>query len=326
MLSKQTISLIIKISIVFVSIFFLYKQISIKSSADEFDIKTIYINLSNNFYLSFIVFFMMFVNWFLEALKWRFLISKIEKVSILRSLRAVFSGITVSAFTPNRIGEYGGRIFCLEKADRVKGALITVIGSMAQLITTIIFGLIGLLYLPSLLPNLNILFTNFVFAYPILVFSVILLCVLLVVLYLNISFFSVIFSKFRFLKKFKKYNKVFTYYNSSELLEVLIYSFARYLVFSSQFYILLKIFNVNITYIDSLTLNSLMLMTITVIPNYLPIFEFAQRGIVAISIFSLLSNNSIGVFSATFTMWATNLLLPALVGTIFIFTLKFFRT
>ena len=113
---------------------------------------------------------MMFVNWFLEALKWRFLISKIEKVSILRSLRAVFSGITVSAFTPNRIGEYGGRIFCLEKADRIKGALITVIGSMAQLITTIIFGLIGLLYLPSLLPNLNILFTNFVFAYPILVF------------------------------------------------------------------------------------------------------------------------------------------------------------
>ena len=219
---------------------------------------------------------MMFVNWFLEALKWRFLISKIEKVSILRSLRAVFSGITVSAFTPNRIGEYGGRIFCLEKADRIKGALITVIGSMAQLITTIIFGLIGLLYLPSLLPNLNILFTNFVFAYPILVFSVILLCVLLVVLYLNISFFNVIFSKFRFLNKFKKYNKVFTYYNSSELLEVLIYSFARYLVFSSQFYILLKIFNVNITYIDSLTLNSLMLMTITVIPNYLPIFEFAH--------------------------------------------------
>ena len=88
--------------------------------------------------------------------------------------------------------------FFAEKADRIKGALITVIGSMAQLITTIIFGLIGLLYLPSLLPNLNILFTNFVFAYPILVFSVILLCVLLVVLYLNISFFSVIFSKFRF--------------------------------------------------------------------------------------------------------------------------------
>ena len=59
---------------------------------------------------------MMFLNWFLESLKWRFLISKIEKISINRSIRAIFSGITISTFTPNRIGEYGGRVFCLEKS------------------------------------------------------------------------------------------------------------------------------------------------------------------------------------------------------------------
>ena len=87
----------------------------------------------------------MFLNWFLESLKWRFLISKIEKISIKRSLRAIFSGITVSAFTPNRVGEYAGRVFCLEKADRVQAVLITVIGSMAQLVVTIVFGLIGIL-------------------------------------------------------------------------------------------------------------------------------------------------------------------------------------
>ena len=48
---------------------------------------------------------------------------------------AVWEGIRV----------YDGRIFCLEKADRIQGVLITVIGSMAQLLTTIIFGLIGML-------------------------------------------------------------------------------------------------------------------------------------------------------------------------------------
>ena len=81
----------------------------------------------------------------MEALKWQFLISKIEKISIKRSIRAIFSGITVSAFTPNRVGEYGGRVFCLEKADRIQAVLITVIGSMAQLVTTIVLWLYWLI-------------------------------------------------------------------------------------------------------------------------------------------------------------------------------------
>ena len=88
-----------------------------------------------------LVVLMMLLNWFLESLKWRFLISKIERVTIKRSVRAIFSGITVSAFTPNRVGEYAGRVFCLDKGDRIQAVLITVIGSMAQLITTIVFGL-----------------------------------------------------------------------------------------------------------------------------------------------------------------------------------------
>ena len=54
---------------------------------------------------------MMFLNWLVEALKWRYMISKIENISIMTAYRAVLTGITVSTFTPNRIGEYGGRVF-----------------------------------------------------------------------------------------------------------------------------------------------------------------------------------------------------------------------
>ena len=69
----------------------------------------------NNYSLIFIVVLMMFINWMLESLKWKFMIRKIEAISFFTSFRAIFSGITVSSFTPNRIGEYGGRVFCLEK-------------------------------------------------------------------------------------------------------------------------------------------------------------------------------------------------------------------
>ena len=56
----------------------------------------------------------------------------------LNARKAVFSGITVSTFTPNRIGEYGGRVFCLEKGDRIKAVFITILCSMSQLLTTVI--------------------------------------------------------------------------------------------------------------------------------------------------------------------------------------------
>ena len=77
------------------------------------------------------VVFLMFVNWLFEAIKWKYMIAKIENISILRSLQAVFSGITVSTFTPNRIGEYGGRVFCLEKGYRIKAVFITILCSMS---------------------------------------------------------------------------------------------------------------------------------------------------------------------------------------------------
>ena len=324
MLSRKTIGFLLKIGIVAFALFFLYQQITSKSSAEQFDIDQILLILKENFLVIGVVVIMMFLNWFLEALKWRFLILKIEKVSIKRSVRAIFSGITVSAFTPNRVGEYGGRVFCLEKADRIQAVLITVIGSMAQLVTTIVFGSIGILLLPNLMPEFDAILSQFVFAYPIMLFMILLLNVLLVSLFLNASVFSVVLSKFKFLKKYSKYNEVFSFYNSQELLEVLIYSVARYLVFTAQFFILLQVFGVEISYINAMILIVTMLFVISVIPT-IAITEIGVRGSVALFLFGLVSVNTVGILSATFVMWVINLLLPALIGTIFIFSLKFFR-
>ena len=94
MQSKKTIGLLLKIGIVAFALFFLYQQLTSKSRVEQFDIDHILLQLQHNSLLIGVVIFMMLLNWFLESLKWRFLISKIEKVSIMRSIRAVFSGIT----------------------------------------------------------------------------------------------------------------------------------------------------------------------------------------------------------------------------------------
>lgn len=324
MLSRKTIGFLLKVGIVAFALFFLYQQLTSKSSVEQFDLDQILVKLQENYIVVTVVILMMFLNWFIESLKWRFLISKIEKVSIKRSIRAIFSGITVSAFTPNRVGEYGGRVFCLEKADRIKGILITVIGSMAQLVITIFFGSIGILLIPNLMPEFDAILSQFVFAYPIMLFLLILLNVLLVTLFLNASVFSVVLSKIKFLRKFKKYNEVFSFYNSSELLEILLYSVGRYIVFTTQFFILLQVFDVQIGYVDAMILITTKLLVISIIPT-IAITEIGIRGSVALFLFGLVSVNAIGILSATFVMWVINLLLPALIGTIFIFSLKFFR-
>ena len=64
--------------------------------------------------------------------------------------------------------------------------------------------------------------------------------------------FSIILSKIKFLSKYEKYNEVFSFYNTDELAKVLWYSVARYAVFTTQFFILLQLFGVNIAYADAL--------------------------------------------------------------------------
>jgi len=60
--------------------------------------------------------------------------------------------------------------------------------------------------------------------------------VLIVFLFLNVSLFSTILSKIKFLSKYEKYNEVFSFYTSAELAKVLLYSVARYAVFTTQFF------------------------------------------------------------------------------------------
>src|SRR5690606_12786240 len=59
-----------------------------------------------NLWWLFAVFFLMPLNWSIEALKWKRLLSGFLKIDFWRALRAVLAGVTVAMFTPNRVGEY----------------------------------------------------------------------------------------------------------------------------------------------------------------------------------------------------------------------------
>ena len=313
---KKYLSIIIKIVIVFFSFYFIYHQLVENKSFEELDISVLIDTVKKNKVYLVGVILMMFLNWLVEALKWRYMISKIENISIMTAYRAVFTGITVSTFTPNRIGEYGGRVFCLEKGDRIKAVFITVLCSMSQLLVTILFGSISLF----------ILFDEILIDKTFLSVSLLILLNLsLLFSYFNISHIINFLGKFKLIKSFKKYLEVLVMYNYKDLIIAFIYSNTRYFIFSLQFIILLHIFGINISFMDAILSVMLIFFFITITPT-ITIAEIGVRGSVAIFVLGLFSSNDIGILSSTTLLWLINLIIPAIIGSFFIFSLKFFRS
>ena len=272
------------------------------------------------------------VNWGLETAKWKYLVAKIEKVSFIKSFEAVLTGVSVSTFTPNRIGEYFGRIFILEKASRIEGILITILGSMSQLLITILTGTFCLIiFIPAFFGN-TILTTGY-FYYGMMSLAIA-IDVLLLLLYFNISFLSRLNGTIvkKWFRKFRKFLAVFSYYNGKELCWVISMSFLRYLVFSMQYYILLQMFSVPVPLMHALVIIPVVFFVISAVPS-IALTDLGIRGSIALYFFTLYFEKfdihdpavTIGILSGSTLLWAINIALPALTGSVFLFRLKFFR-
>ncbi len=257
---------------------------------------------------------------------------KLERISIYTALKGVLAGISVSMIMPNRIGDYLGRVFILKKADRFQAVLATILGSLAQLLTTIIIGLIGvILFIPDYF-NINIVLNYWI--YIGIIMGVVITIVVLVFFYLNFSVFSVIIKKIsgKYYDKIQRYSNVFSWYNQKELMNVLLLSIFRYLIFSMQFYLLLKVFGVGIDYPVAMMLISIVYLVMAIIPT-VALTEIGVRGSVSLYIFKQYFDTldkwqpevSLGVLSASSFLWLCNLILPAILGAGFVFSLKFFR-
>ena len=53
---------------------------------------------------------LMFVQWGMEGVKWRLMFSSTFKMPWGVALRSIFSGLAFSMITPNRVGEFAGRV------------------------------------------------------------------------------------------------------------------------------------------------------------------------------------------------------------------------
>jgi uncharacterized membrane protein YbhN (UPF0104 family) len=304
------------------TVWFIYDRIfTTKNLSDIQHYFTAHLYDTSKLWMFIVSLILTFFNWGLETTKWRLLILKIENISFGRAFKAILSGVTVSVFTPNRIGEYAGRVVYINNADRIKAALITVISSLSQLTITLLVGALALLfYLSKYYGDVIGDLSMYIGVQLYIVFFVLILLV-----FINTSIITVVLSKVKFLaERFKKYIEVFSYYKQSELLMTLFLSLARYLVFSIQYFLLLKFFDVEISLTESLILIPVYFIALTAIPT-ITLAELGVREVVAITVFSVVSNNEIGMVSTSFVIWLINLAIPALIGVVFVLRARIFK-
>lgn len=326
-------NIILRFLIAFGTLFYLYEQLIKDKNVAGFNTYLSDISWDTRVILfSVFVILLLPVNILLESIKWRYLISKIEKVSIYNSIKAILAGMSVSFVMPNRVGDYLGRVFILQQGDRLQAVLSTILGSISQLITTIIIGALGVVfYYPE---YIDIKTSLDLWLYIGLVMGIIMMIFIIILSYLNFSVFSLILKRIsgRYYERISKYSDVFSWYNQKELLIVLLFSIGRYIVFTLQFYMLLRIFNVNMGYFTAVMLVSVVYLAMAIIPT-IAITEIGVRGSVSLFIFQKhfelyegwSDQLSYGVVSASTILWVINIILPATFGAISVFALKFFR-
>lgn len=297
----------------------LYRQVNDKPNVD---IQWQQIKHSYTSWKWWLVLCLMLVNWGIEAVKWQLLVKHLQKFSFFRSFKSVFAGCSVTMLTPNRVGEYGGRVFYIEDGNRIKAISLAVVGSISQLVVTMLMGCFGLFFLRYFSQfNHSIVSVLPQFWETILISLCVGLTLILLLFYLRLGWLVRMMEKLPALQKIVKHISVLDEFNNLQLVQILSLSFVRYLVFVLQYVLLLQVMDVQIAGWLCFCLMTIFYLVMAVAPTF-GFIELPVRISASWAILKLYTSNELGVGAAGLGIWLINLVVPAVIGSLLILSIK----
>ena len=272
-----------------------------------------------------LVVFLMIVNWGFEARKWQLLIAHLQHLSFIKAFESVLSGSSVTMLTPNRVGEYGGRILYVDEGNRIKAISLTIVGSISQLLITMFTGCLGLTYLRFFSQNNNALNVLPDVWSNILLYISIAFTLVLLLFYFRISWLVRMMEKVPALQKIVKHIQVLDEFSNKQLLHILFLSFIRYVVFVVQYILLLQVMQTGIGSITGFWLISVFYLVLAIAPTF-GFIELPVRAKASWEILRYYSNNELGVGAAALGIWFINLVIPAIIGSLLILSIKIVKS
>ncbi len=265
---------------------------------------------------------LMIVNWGIESRKWQLLVRHLQPFTFFRAFKSVLAGCSITMLTPNRVGEYGGRILYIDEGNRIKSISLAVVGSISQLLVTMIMGCIGLLVLgyfsqeggnaSGVLPH---------FWGEVLIYLSVSVTLITFLFYLRLGWLVRMLEKVPAFAKVVLHIKVLDEFNGRQLLSIMWLSFFRYVVFVVQYILLLWVMEVHIEFWMCFWLISVFYLVLAIAPTA-GFIELPVRITACWTILKFYTANEIGVSAAALGIWLINLVVPAVIGSLLILAVK----
>lgn len=308
--TKQFFFVLIKLSIVVGAFYFIYSKLAENENL-QFNEFIAFLKENNAFSTKNVLFLLVLssLNWLFEILKWQFLTNSIKKISFRNALEQSLGGLTASLITPNRIGDYGAKAIYYAKHFRTKIVLLNLLGNMAQMTITTIFGVVGFI----IFVNRYQIDINY---YRVAKFAT------LLILFSLFAVFGVKHRRFK-IKGFSFERVIgFTKKISAKTHVInLTLSLMRYLIFSFQFYYLLTMFGVDVDYSKAMVVITSMYFLASIVPS-ISIFDVVIKGSVAVFLFGYVEVNELTILSIITIMWLLNFMIPSVFGSYFVLNFK----
>jgi len=308
-INKKSLFILGKIIVLFLAYWYIYNWFK------SVDFEQVEFFSGNKLFFLVLVVLLSVANWGIEAKKWQFVVHDIQKISFVEAIKNVLVGIVLGMFTPNRVGEIGGRAVYLKKNNKLKGAIAASLGSLAQMTITVVVGILGFAVLLFFLDSFKMQYVNY------LAISLLVIAAFLIFLFFNLDKLVKFLSKIKFTQKILPKLKFLAKYSNEQLIKILLLSFFRYAVFVFQFYLLLLVFDVQIDFFIAIAGIFTVFLLMNILPNIV-IADLGIRGSVSMFVLGQFATNIQGILLASFFLWIINILLPAFFGQILIIRTK----
>lgn len=255
------------------------------------------------------------VNWGLEALKWQILLRRVEPVRFWEACKGVLAGVSLGFALPAQLGDTTGRVLSL-RTNRTEAVGASLVSGGMQFYVSIVFGTIAWAHHLTLVPERNQAAGNW-----------------LLVLLIGLTAGGVVVGLIRkplvrtvsgrpALRRFARYWQVAGYYSNREIGLALVTAALRYLVFSLQFYLAMRVVGLIVPPAVAASGIGLVFLAKTITPAFNLLSDLGVREAASLWVFSPFAVNVPVLLTATLTLWVANVLMPVLVGLIWVWKLK----
>lgn len=256
------------------------------------------------------------INWGFEALKWQTLLRRVERTSFRAAYAGVLAGLSLGFALPAQLGDTAGRVLSLRTGARAEAIGASLVSGGMQFYIALLFGSLAWAHHLMVVPERNTLASRW------------LLGVLA-----GLSGLGVLFGLVRQrllgwlttrsrLRRFSRYWAVAGHYDDHEIGLALGAAVLRYLTFSLQFYLALRLVGAGLPTGVSVSGIGVVFLAKTVTPAFNLLSDLGVREAAALWVFAPFNTTVPVLITATLTLWTVNILVPVLIGLVWVWRLR----